>query len=140
MIGIDNKRINNFIIFNVILFLGSLIRIFFIVNSNFPLNDGGMFYTMINELVAHDFNLPVFTSYNHNNIPFTITPYYHSSTWQRSVLKYCLDFLFVMRVLTIVVIYFDDPCFLLPLSRKYKLMTHAILFAHLNFCCITSRI
>ena len=39
-----------------------------------PINDGGMFYVMIQDLVSNKFLLPAFTSYNHINIPFAYPP------------------------------------------------------------------
>ncbi|MFM8875993.1 MAG: hypothetical protein ACKOGC_07965, partial [Anaerolineae bacterium] len=38
--------------------------------AGFPVNDGGMFYTMMEELQANHFVPPLYTSYNHLNIPF----------------------------------------------------------------------
>jgi hypothetical protein len=54
--------------------VGTLIRSFFVLNSDFPLNDGGMFYTMIKDLQSAHFHLPAFTSYNQANIPFAYPP------------------------------------------------------------------
>ena len=42
--------------------------------SGFPVNDGGMFYTMIRDLQANHYNLPLFTTYNNLNIPFVYPP------------------------------------------------------------------
>ena len=45
-----------------------------IISNGFPLNDGGMFYTMIRDLQANHYILPQFTSYNFEGIPFAYPP------------------------------------------------------------------
>jgi len=42
--------------------------------AGFPVNDGGMFYTMILDLQKNHFVLPLFTTYNQNAIPFAYPP------------------------------------------------------------------
>lgn len=42
--------------------------------SGFPVNDGGMFYTMIKDLKTNHFFPPLYTSYNHLSIPFAYPP------------------------------------------------------------------
>jgi len=65
----------------VILFLGTTIlfgtitRFFPGVRAGFPLNDGGMFLSMINDLRVSHYGLPAFTSYNHLNIPYAYPPF-----------------------------------------------------------------
>ena len=44
------------------------------ISNGFPLNDGGMFYTMIRDLQANHYILPQFTSYNFVDIPFAYPP------------------------------------------------------------------
>ena len=58
--------------------LGFSLRIFPIIATDFPLNDGGLFYTMTKDLQHANFQLPKFTSYNDSNIPFAypIFPFY----------------------------------------------------------------
>lgn len=56
--------------------VGSLfVRIFPIVRSDFPLVDGGMFFSMIRDLQAANYSLPVFTSYNHQQIFYAYPPF-----------------------------------------------------------------
>ena len=50
--------------------IGAFVRLFYVLQSDFPLNDGGMFYTMIGDLQAAAYRLPAFTSYNNANIPY----------------------------------------------------------------------
>jgi len=42
--------------------------------SNFPINDGGMFYTMMRDLQSNNFIPPLYTTYNNLNIPFAYPP------------------------------------------------------------------
>jgi hypothetical protein len=42
---------------------------------DFPLNDGGLFYTMVQDLQRAHYQLPAFTSYNAADIPFTYSPF-----------------------------------------------------------------
>jgi hypothetical protein len=54
--------------------IGFLVRAMVVVGSDFPLNDGGMFYTMIRELQAGHYAMPVQTAYNAAHIPFLYPP------------------------------------------------------------------
>lgn len=42
--------------------------------ADFPLNDGGMFYTMTEEIKSSNFKMPYYTSYNGALIPFAYPP------------------------------------------------------------------
>jgi len=55
-------------------FLGGVARFYPVFLSNFPLNDGGLFYSMARDVLEHNFSLPAFTSYNGNVIPFGYPP------------------------------------------------------------------
>ncbi|MBE0672144.1 MAG: glycosyltransferase family 39 protein [Anaerolineales bacterium] len=61
------------VLVSAILF-GTWLRIMPIWLAGFPINDGGMFYTMIEDLDANHYALPLFTTYNHLNIPFVYPP------------------------------------------------------------------
>ena len=54
--------------------LGGFIRISLAAKADFPLNDGGMFYTMIRQIIDQRFALPAFTAYNGHSIPFFYPP------------------------------------------------------------------
>lgn len=56
-------------------FINAALRIFLIFSTSAPLNDGGLFYTMINNLQENRWNLPLYTSYNQTNIPFAYPPF-----------------------------------------------------------------
>lgn len=54
--------------------IGLGIRLSAAVQAQFPLNDGGLFYEMISDLVANGFVLPGFVSYNAADLPFAYPP------------------------------------------------------------------
>ena len=61
------------ILFAALLF-GAVVRFVPAASNGFPLNDGGMFYTMIRDLKANHYLLPQFTTYNFTDIPFAYPP------------------------------------------------------------------
>jgi hypothetical protein len=54
--------------------LGAVVRFYPILLSNFPLNDGGLFYQMTQDILQNNFSMPVYTSYNVSAIPFSYPP------------------------------------------------------------------
>jgi hypothetical protein len=56
------------------LFLGTFIRFNPTLLAGFPINDGGMFAVMVDDLKASRYLLPAFTTYNHLNIPYAYPP------------------------------------------------------------------
>ena len=57
------------------LILGGGVRFLPVGMAGFPINDGGMFYIMSEELRASHFLLPAFTQYNLADIPFAYPPF-----------------------------------------------------------------
>ncbi|MFL7870454.1 MAG: hypothetical protein AB8I58_16620 [Anaerolineales bacterium] len=57
------------------LVLGGIVRFAPVAMAGFPVNDGGMFYVMVEELQANHFLLPAFTQYNLAAIPFAYPPF-----------------------------------------------------------------
>lgn len=53
---------------------GGLVRLSFVLQASFPLNDGGLFYLMVQELQQTGYRLPVFTAYNGGQIPYAYPP------------------------------------------------------------------
>ena len=70
-----NQKLNwsMLFLFTALLF-GAVVRFVPAASNGFPLNDGGMFYTMIRDLQANHYILPQFTSYNFVDIPFAYPP------------------------------------------------------------------
>ncbi len=63
------------LLFFTALLFGAVVRFWPVVTNGFPLNDGGMFYTMIQNLQANRYLLPQFTTYNFADIPFAYPPF-----------------------------------------------------------------
>lgn len=64
---------SSLLLFAALLF-GAVVRFWPGVSNGFPLNDGGMFHAMIQDLKANHGILPLFTSYNAGQIPFAYPP------------------------------------------------------------------
>lgn len=62
------------ILVGLALLFGGYVRISVVLGASAPLNDGGLFYTMTNDLIANQFKIPLTTTYNHLNIPFAYPP------------------------------------------------------------------
>ncbi|MCC7118709.1 MAG: hypothetical protein IT310_09305 [Anaerolineales bacterium] len=59
----------------LICFISLLIRLAPVLLAPAPLNDGGLFYSMINDLQENHLKLPVSTSYNQTALPFVYPPF-----------------------------------------------------------------
>jgi hypothetical protein len=57
-----------------VILLGGILRFAPGMKAHFPINDGGMFLTMILDLQANGFALPRATSYNFSDIPYAYPP------------------------------------------------------------------
>ena len=53
---------------------GATVRIYPLLQTSFPIFDGGMFHTMIRNLQSSHFALPDLTTYNQSGIPFAYPP------------------------------------------------------------------
>ncbi len=62
------------LILGAITAIGFGVRAVHILGSDFPLNDGGLFFAMARDLQAHHYLLPAFTSYNGGALPFAYPP------------------------------------------------------------------
>ncbi len=75
----DKKRLTTTetvqLVLGVTIILGTFVRFFPGLMAGFPLNDGGMFLSMIQDLHTSQYALPEFTSYNDLNIPFAYPPF-----------------------------------------------------------------
>jgi hypothetical protein len=56
------------------LLAGGFVRLLYPLGSNFPLNDGGMFFVLVQDLVKNGYRLPAYTTYNGGAIPFAYPP------------------------------------------------------------------
>jgi len=58
----------------ILTLIGFFIRFYAPSVSVIPVNDGGLFYSMIEDLRSNHYLLPLVTSYNHADIPFAYPP------------------------------------------------------------------
>jgi len=54
--------------------LGTVVRFNFISGTEFPVNDGGLFYQMVEDLQENRLIIPRYTLYNQDEIPFAYPP------------------------------------------------------------------
>ncbi|NQU30243.1 MAG: hypothetical protein HQ525_06210, partial [Anaerolineae bacterium] len=68
----ENTKNNQwaFLILGAAILMGGIVRLTPALLSDFPIIDGGMFYTMIKDIQANNYALPFFTTYNNQSIPF----------------------------------------------------------------------
>ena len=62
-------------ILGLAIIFGAVVRLLPPILAGAPINDGGMFAVMMRDLRANQWALPVFTSYNHAEIPFVYPPF-----------------------------------------------------------------
>jgi len=94
------------------LVVGGYVRLVYVLASPFPLNDGGLFYQMTQELIANQFRLPVVTDYNHLGIPYAYPPLAFYLTGLLSQLT-GWSLLEVYRILPAIVTILTIPAFYL---------------------------
>jgi hypothetical protein len=92
--------------------IAALLRLAPVLNADFPLNDGGLFYRMVEELRDAHYRLPATTSYNGAGIPFGYPPLgFYLAAFVSSVTGQPL--VDVVRVLPAVVSTLTVPVFFL---------------------------
>jgi hypothetical protein len=73
--SLASARLAPVTLFAIAIALGAVVRFAVVDAGNgFPLNDGGMFLAMVEDVRAHGYVLPEFTSYNGGDIPFAYPP------------------------------------------------------------------
>ncbi len=60
------------LVLGLALVTGAVARFFPTVLAGFPINDGGMFAVMVDDLRASGYALPVSTSYNLDHLPYAL--------------------------------------------------------------------
>jgi hypothetical protein len=68
------QSFQTFVILLIIFAAGFILRFEYVQDPTFPLGDGGMFYTMTQELIENNFKIPEYTSYNNSHIPYAYPP------------------------------------------------------------------
>ena len=69
-----NPELFPWLILILALLLGAFVRLAPVLSVDFPLNDGGLFYAMVQDIRAGGYRLPVYASYNDVQIPFAYQP------------------------------------------------------------------
>ena len=114
--------------------LGVVVRAVHVLLQPFPLNDGGLFYVMVQDLQRARYHLPAFTSYNADSIPFAYPPLglYVSGLLSDGL---SLDLLTVFRFLPLIVSCLTIPAFFL-LARSLLDTESAVVAAVAAFALI----
>ncbi len=102
------------------------------LQSDLPLNDGGMFYVMTQNLIANGFHLPATTSYNHLNLPFAYPPlaFYLAGLLVKLT---SWDLLDIIRILPAIFTILSIPAFFMLVralvSNKFQVIFATMMFA-----------
>jgi hypothetical protein len=92
------------------LIFGGWIRIFTGLSIDFPINDGGLFYKMVQVIQANGYSLPDYFSYNGLRIPFAYPPLaFFLAAILNSLLQ--IPLIDIFRLLPAVVLVFTIPAF-----------------------------
>ncbi len=70
----EDERIFAIAISLIAFLLGVVVRFQFISGTEFPINDGGLFYRMTDDLLKNNLVLPQYTTYNQALLPFAYPP------------------------------------------------------------------
>lgn len=129
----SNFRIKPSILFLILaMLIGGYIRLAAVLKSAYPINDGGLFYTMTRDLAANNWKIPAFTSYNHLDIPFAYPPLGFYLTGLLSQLA-GWELLDIIRILPAVISLLTIPAFFIFatnfLKDEYKLGFATLIFA-----------
>lgn len=98
---------------------GVYFRIYPVLQADFPLNDGGMFVTLTEELLANNFILPEFSNYNMLQIPYAYPPlgFYLAAFLTRITNQ---DVLSIFRLVPAVISWLTIPAFYLAAKKLLK--------------------
>ncbi len=116
--------------------VGLLVRLSFVVASGFPLNDGGLFYAMSEDLWRAGYALPLHTSCNSAGIPYAYPPLaFYLAALLRDVLA--VNLLDVLRFAPLLLKTLAIGSFIL-LARSLLPARVAVLFAVYAFALFPS--
>jgi len=111
--------------------LGGYVRAIHALSSDFPLNDGGLFYVMIRDIQFSGYALPAFTTYNGTQIPFAYPPL---SFYFSAILSDIFNWrtISIIKILPSLISIATIPAFY-RLSRKILQSEKQIIFATFAF-------
>ena len=108
----SNRRALTFLLLLLALLFGTFVRVMPVLQAGFPLNDGGLFYTMTSDLQTADYALPAVTTYNRLGIPYAYPPLpFYLTALLRSITG--ADLLDIIRWLPVVFSLLTIPAFYL---------------------------
>lgn len=106
--------------------LGAFIRLYPAMTTDFPINDGGLFYRFILEIQKQGYSLPVTSTYNQAQIPFVYPPLsFYLAGLSNTILH--VPLLDILRWLPALVSVLTIPAFFLLAREVLKNETRAIL-------------
>lgn len=70
----SDRRVLTILLILLALLFGTFVRVMPVLQAGFPLNDGGLFYTMASDLQKAGYALPAVTTYNRLDIPYAYPP------------------------------------------------------------------
>jgi hypothetical protein len=111
------------------IFLGAFIRLYPAFTTDFPINDGGLFYRFILELQKQAYRLPLNSTYNQAQIPFVYPPLSFYFAGLSSAIFH-VPLLDVLRWLPALVSILTIPAFFLLARELLENETQAILAAY----------
>ena len=117
----------------IVAVLSLWIRLQFFTGDNpMPLNDGGLFYKMIQELIDNHFRIPAYTSYNHENIPYAYPALaFYFAGFINQVFN--IDLISIIKYLPLIFNLFAIPCFYFfakeILESKYQALLATLVFS-----------
>jgi hypothetical protein len=98
---------------------GFYFRFFPVLQTDFPLNDGGFFVVMTEELLERDFILPFFTNYNFSQIPYAYPPLgFYLTAFIARITN--LDLITLFRFLPAMISWLAIPAFYLAAKKLLK--------------------
>ncbi|HQN04027.1 MAG TPA: hypothetical protein PK174_01295 [Anaerolineaceae bacterium] len=109
---------------------GFILRFQYIQDPTFPLGDGGLFFSMTNDLIENNFRIPLFTTYNNSQIPYAYSPlaFYLAAgihiLLKIDLLKIFLWMPFLLNLCTIPLVFLFSKQFFK--DNSYALITTAI--------------
>jgi hypothetical protein len=121
---LDESQLADLIVILAVTF-GALLRLSFPLMASFPLNDGGLFYTMIRDLQANHYLIPAVTTYNHAQIPFAYPPIGFYIAGILNNLTH-IDLVTILRILPAIVSAAIIPAFYI-LAKEFLPKTQAAL-------------
>jgi hypothetical protein len=114
--------------------IGLTVRLVAPLQSNFPLNDGGLFYAMIVDLQKAGYVLPFYVNYNAASIPFAYPPLaFYLTGWLADFLR--IPVLDLLRILPAIISGLTIPAFYF-LAREFTSSKIQILLALFAFALL----